>query len=272
MRRAATRAAVAAAFGTFVILGGAASASADGSPLLSGQPTAADLQNAHSVAASATTRDQLANVQFTSTEPGTGDSSPAVSVSEKTIPVFELTADFVRGTTGAPAGDLAYVAVPAQAGDGTQVTIGMTREGDSWRVDDIATGLDEQTAASMLPQGTSLLHEPQIDAWYAVSDKEIRLLNTSGSDTAPTVYSLEGYQRLVASRYGDKLPGSDYDKEGLVGGFGSGGAGAVSQSATGSETGSATGPDFHAVPLGIGVMLAACALALAIRGFRRQWR
>ncbi|MFD8396281.1 hypothetical protein ACFV2N_45650 [Streptomyces sp. NPDC059680] len=71
------------------------------------------------------------------------------------------------------------------------------------------------------PQAHSFT-EPQIHAWYQLTDtglvkplnKEARTC-LQGRNSLP----LAACQKLVHERYGDKLPGSEYDRKGLAGGY-----------------------------------------------------
>ncbi|MEU7749550.1 hypothetical protein [Nonomuraea sp. NPDC049158] len=208
---------VAAIFGLFFLVGGAASAE---SGQLADPPSAADLQNAHAAAATYEMLVKLADLRFPDSQPRPDGQPSAASVGEKTIPVYEITPAFARGETGAPVGRLSYVAVPARTGDGAPVTVAMTDDG-GWRMLEIASGTqEEQMAAGLSSPDASLLYEPQIDAWYEITGGKIRLLSTSTSaETAPKVYSVADYQARLVSRYADKQAGSDYDRQGMAGGY-----------------------------------------------------
>ncbi|RSD13405.1 hypothetical protein [Amycolatopsis eburnea] len=137
-----------------------------------------------------------------------------VRVAPDAYPVYELSADFVTGKPGAAPGDFAYFAVPAQASDGRTATLWSVRGDDgAWQVGNIASGDVEGAYARQLPAGAQLLHEPQVDAWYAVRDGRLTPLD---GGTAVTVAD---YQRTVGARYADKLPGSAYARNGEAGGY-----------------------------------------------------
>ncbi|MET8848208.1 hypothetical protein [Amycolatopsis sp. NPDC004625] len=135
-----------------------------------------------------------------------------VEIAPDAFPVYELSPDFVAGKPDAAPGDFAYFAVPARASDGRTATLWSVRGADgAWQIGNIASGDVEGGYARKLPAGAQLLHEPQIDAWYAVVGGQV----TSLADGK----AVAGYQRTVAGRYADKLPGSDYARNGEAGGF-----------------------------------------------------
>ncbi|WP_405803170.1 hypothetical protein [Streptomyces sp. NBC_01187] len=74
--------------------------------------------------------------------------------------------------------------------------------------------------AKKAPGGT-VLHEPQIDAWY-VQERTRALPPRSGAREAvgQEGTSLRACQERVPAGYADKLPGSAYDRKGLAGDFG----------------------------------------------------
>ncbi|SFW65998.1 hypothetical protein [Amycolatopsis australiensis] len=138
-----------------------------------------------------------------------------VQVSPDAYPVYELSPDFVGGKPGAAPGDFAYFAVPARASDGRTATLWSVRgDNGTWQVGNIASGDVEGAFARQLPPGAQLLHEPQVDAWYAVRDGRVTPL----SEAKPAV-AVADYQRTVEARYADKLPGSAYAREGEAGGY-----------------------------------------------------
>ncbi|KAA2260944.1 hypothetical protein F0L68_19285 [Solihabitans fulvus] len=218
MIRTVLRAVAITAIGLAAVLGGAGAASADPSTP-AGQPTAQELQAVRAAVGTPQVQQQLAGVHY----PGAAARANAAqgqtaSVGGQTLPVYQLGKDFVAGVAGAPIGDLAYVAVPARTGDGATATLWTARQAGSWQVVNIASGDREFSFAGALPAGSFLLHEPQIDAWYAVSGGVVRVLDVPGVATG-TVYGLADYQRAVADRYADKQPGSAYARQGRAGGF-----------------------------------------------------
>ncbi len=179
---------------------------------VSGAAQAAGISSADAVAAhtaAAGLRDTL--VRFFAEAPD-AKGPVTVEVAPDAFPVYELSPDFVAGKPGAAPGDFAYFAIPARASDGRTATLWSVRGADgSWQIGNIASGDVEGEYARKLPAGAQLLHEPQIDAWYAVDGGRV----TSLADGKPVA----GYQRTVGARYADKLPGSAYDRNGEAGGY-----------------------------------------------------
>ncbi|RSN12060.1 hypothetical protein DMC63_29460 [Streptomyces sp. WAC 05977] len=154
------------------------------------------------------------------TQTGGSGTTPSVSVVDESFPVYELSRDFVAGD-GAVAGRLAYVAVPVTASDGRTATVWSVRGDDGvWRVGNIASGDRESELAKRLPAGATLLHEPQVDAWYALRDGRVTLLDSGASGhAAGASATLAEYQKTVSGRYGAMLANSPYAQEGKAGGY-----------------------------------------------------
>ncbi|MEV7553469.1 hypothetical protein AB0N89_27980 [Amycolatopsis sp. NPDC089917] len=154
------------------------------------------------------------------TQTGGSGQTPSVSVIDDSFPVYELSRDFVAGG-GAVAGQLAYVAVPVTASDGQTATVWSVRGDDgAWRVGNIASGDRESELARRLPVGATLLHEPQVDAWYALRDGRVTLLDSGASGyAAGATATLAEYQKTVSGRYGAMLANSPYAQEGKAGGY-----------------------------------------------------
>ncbi|MFI9006062.1 hypothetical protein ACIGNX_02355 [Actinosynnema sp. NPDC053489] len=135
------------------------------------------------------------------------------SVGGDPVAVYELSPEFVAGTSGT-VGELGYVAVPARGADGSTASVWAVRDGRGWSVANIATGDVEARQARRVPAGGVLLREPQTGSWYAVVGGSVRPL------AGGPAMSVADYQRQVQRRYGDKLPGSAYDRAGTAGGYG----------------------------------------------------
>ncbi|WP_370968503.1 hypothetical protein [Amycolatopsis sp. cg9] len=181
---------------------------------VSGAAQSAGISSADAVAARAAAADlQDTLVRFFAQAPD-ARGPVTVRIAPDAYPVYELSPDFVVGKPGAAPGDFAYFAVPARASDGRTATLWSVRGDDgAWQVGNIASGDVEGTYARQLPAGAQLLHEPQVDAWYAVRDGHLTPL---AGGTAVTVAD---YQRTVGARYADKLPGSAYARDGEAGGY-----------------------------------------------------
>ena len=215
MLRFVSRAVAVGALGLAALLGSGLSASAtptDADPATpAGQPSAQDLRDVRAVTATDAVRQQLGAVHYPGAQPRAA-ATPAVS--DQVISVYELGRDFTAGVPGAPVGQLAYVAVPATTGQGAAATLWAARTSGAWQVVNIASGDRERAVAGKLPAGAFLLHEPQVDAWYAVRGDQV-----TGLDPVTPAQSLADYQHAVRSRYGDKQAGSDYARQGRAGGY-----------------------------------------------------
>lgn len=182
---------------------------------VSGAAQAAGISSADAVAAHAAAADLQDTVGRFFAQAPDARGPVTVRIEPDAYPVYELSPDFVAGKPGAAPGGFAYFAVPARASDGRTATLWSVRgENGAWQVGNIASGDVEGGYARKLPAGAQLLHEPQIDAWYAVLDGRVTPL----SGNAPAV-TVADYQRTVEARYADKLPGSPYDRQGEAGGY-----------------------------------------------------
>jgi hypothetical protein len=183
-----------------------------------GTPTAADTAAIGQVTGGRATLDRLAATKF----PGAhaAAAAPAAAADPRTqVAVYEPTAAFVAGTSDVPAA-LAYVAVPARTGDGSTATVWAERHGAAWSVVNVASGDYEQKYAQAAGGGY-LLHEPQVNAWYAVYGNAVTVLDGSVTGLAAgTKLTLADYRAALHQRYADKLPGSAYDRDGAGGGYG----------------------------------------------------
>ncbi|RCH69735.1 hypothetical protein DT019_07605 [Streptomyces sp. SDr-06] len=140
-----------------------------------------------------------------------------------TVPVYTLSPAFVAGTAGAPVAQLEYLASTAVSSDGQKASLWTVRQGSAWQVVNIATGDDEAryaaAGAAKLPGGT-VFQEPQINAWYVekgtrvlpLDEDAVKAIGANGT-------TLAAYRARVSHAYGDKLPGSAYDRSGKAGGY-----------------------------------------------------
>ncbi len=190
-------------------------AGADPSPV-DGAVSAGDAARARAAASAPDVTATVGRFLGRAAAPGSRSAAaPAVraTVGGTPVAVYELSPEFVAGRS-TKAGKLAYLAVPARGEDGSTASVWTVRDqrGD-WVVANIAAGDVEFRNAAGLAPGAVLLREPQTNTWYAVDGASVRPL--AGGAAIP----LAEYQRGVAARYGDKLPGSAYDRSGLAGGF-----------------------------------------------------
>ncbi|MGW2397920.1 hypothetical protein ACWCYY_15390 [Kitasatospora sp. NPDC001664] len=145
----------------------------------------------------------------------------APRLSGDTVPVYLLDPGFVAGTPGAPVARAEFTASKAVAADGQVASVWTARQGAGWRVVNIATGGDETDYAAKAAAGGggTAFREPQIDAWYVLRGGRVLPLDEDARKAVGAGVSLADYQRQVKQRYGDKLPGSVYDRQGKGGGY-----------------------------------------------------
>ncbi|MEU7164402.1 hypothetical protein AB0A70_07120 [Streptomyces morookaense] len=190
----------------------------------------------------------------------------------KPVPLYELAPEFVTGKTRPTAGAalrLSGLASRVSAADGHQAAVFlMPKPGSgSWHLAGIRDGGADIGAAE---RGTDQAHtflEPQLHAWYRLTGTgTVEPLNkeaTTALQGEPHV-TLAAYQKLVAKRYGDKLPGSSYDHKGLAGGY------ALAEDTTGRH-GTAASASTPWLPVAFGtVALAASGAAVAVLRRRRR--
>ncbi|MEU8924433.1 hypothetical protein AB0D10_26410 [Kitasatospora sp. NPDC048545] len=149
-------------------------------------------------------------------------SAAAPRLSGDTVPVYVLDAGFVAGTPGAPVAKAEFTASKVVAADGQTASVWTVRQGGSWRVVNIASGGDESDYAAKAAAGGggTAFREPQVNAWYALRDGRVLPLDDEARRSVGAGgVTLAAYQQLVHQRYGDKLPGSAYDRAGKGGGY-----------------------------------------------------
>ncbi|MEV4614468.1 hypothetical protein AB0K43_17995 [Kitasatospora sp. NPDC049258] len=218
-----------------LVLAAAPLALAAGTPASAPAPVApADLAAARSAALAPAVLDQLGHFFARKGVPptqraaiGPADEARAADLAAPrlvgdTVAVFTLDRDFVAGTAGAPVASADFVASRAVSADGQSASLWSVRAGSGWRVVNIATGGDETEYPAMAAAsgGGTAFREPQLDAWYVLRDGRVLPLDEDARRSVGAAgVSLAAYQQLVHQRYGDKLPGSAYDRAGAGGGF-----------------------------------------------------
>ncbi|MFH8564320.1 hypothetical protein [Streptomyces sp. NPDC017988] len=212
------KAALAGSAATLFLGLAAPQASADTGPAA---PSAASRAAAHQAAEAPRTLDTLS--RFFAREGAVTKAAADPSIEGRAVPVYYLSPEFVAGKKGAPVARLEFLASKAVSSDGQKASLWTVERGGSWQVVNIATGDDEtryaRVGAEKLPGGT-VFHEPQINAWYVQGharvlplDKDaVRAVGAEGT-------SLAAYRERVQKAYGDKLPGSAYEKSGKAGGY-----------------------------------------------------
>lgn len=155
-----------------------------------------------------------------------------------TVTVNTLNPGFVAGDRRAAVALPDFAATKAVSANGQTASVWTVRSGATWKVVNIATGSDETdyVAKGGTQPGSTVFREPQIDAWYVVRGGRVLPLDPDAVKAVGAGgTTLAGYQQLVHRRYGDKLPGSAYDKAGLGGGYDTrAGAGAAPGAAPGA--------------------------------------
>ncbi|MFF0414157.1 hypothetical protein ACFYUY_27420 [Kitasatospora sp. NPDC004745] len=229
-RRAAVTALLAAGLG--LVLAPAAHA---GSPAGAPAPlSAADLAGARSAVQDRAVLDRVGHFFARRGVPPTGQltlgaaeearaaGAAAPRLTGDTVPVYTLDAAFVAGAAGVPVAKAEFTASTVVAADGQTASVWTVRQGGAWRVVNIASGGDEGDYAAKAASGGggTAFREPQVNAWYVLRDGRVLPLDDEARRSVGAGgVSLAAYQQLVHQRYGDKLPGSAYDRAGEGGGY-----------------------------------------------------
>ncbi|WP_406112467.1 hypothetical protein [Kitasatospora purpeofusca] len=197
-------------------------------------------------------------------EEASGAAAAAPRLAGDTVPVYLLDADFVSGSPGAPVARAEFTASKVVAADGQIASVWTVKQNGGWRVVNIATGGDESdyAARAVAGGGGTAFREPQINAWYVLRDGRVLPLDDEARRSVGEAgVSLAAYQGLVRQRYGDKLPGSAYDRAGKGGGYE---PGAPQAAGTPANGGNALPAVTAAAALGV-TALAGAGLALRRR-------
>ncbi|MFB7377440.1 hypothetical protein ACFC6U_08875 [Kitasatospora purpeofusca] len=202
-------------------------------------------------------------------EEASGAAAAAPRLAGDTVPVYLLDADFVSGAPGAPVARAEFTASKVVAADGRIASVWTVKQNGGWRVVNIATGGDEgdYAARAAAGGGGTAFREPQINAWYVLRDGRVLPLDDEARRSVGEAgVSLASYQGLVRQRYGDKLPGSAYDRAGKGGGYE---PGAQQAAGTPANGGSALPAVTAVAALGV-TALAGAGLALRRRAAVRS--
>ncbi|MGA5562525.1 hypothetical protein ACPCUV_15285 [Streptomyces platensis] len=226
--RTTLRAVATGAFAT-TLLGLAPQAAVAASVPTPQAPARASVAAAHEAAAAPATLDTLARFFAADRKRGGAPAlAPAAQAAPRieggAVPVYLLSPDFVRGRTAAPVARLEFLATKAVAADGRTASVWTVRQGAAWKVVNIADGDDETrytAAGAARGKGGTVFHEPQIDAWYVQRGDRIEPLDADARKAVGAHgTTVAAYRKRVAKAYGDKLPGSAYDRRGEAGGYG----------------------------------------------------
>ncbi|MBW5480332.1 hypothetical protein [Streptomyces bambusae] len=299
-RRAAVRAAVLATAALAAALCGTVSAHAAEGDGIAGYPSAQQTLRSDQ------TKDTVSRFLVSARQPaaasgadggsvGTPGNAPAAVGApprfdlKDPVPMFEISPEFVAGKTQATpqtALRLSYLASRVTAADGRHAAVLLAPKGNTattgsgpqnvgaegWELAGIRDGDNDVSLAERGTPQSRAFTEPQIHAWYRLTDAGmVEPLNeeaTTGLGGKRSV-TLAAYQKLVNARYGDKLPGSEYDRKGLAGGY----AGLVqdqpaAQAPTASGT-PAADTSWHPAAVTGAAALAATGVAVAYARRRR---
>ncbi|MER0483758.1 hypothetical protein ABR737_36415 [Streptomyces sp. Edi2] len=153
------------------------------------------------------------------------------------VAMYEISPEFVAGKAKpAPAGAvrLSYMASEVNGANGHRATVLLTDRmppsagsrtsssaGKKWHLAGIQDGNADIGHAKQATSGSTVFSEPQIHAWYRLTNGTVKPLNQEAVSSfgGQRTMSLTAYQKLVHRRYADKLPGSAYDRKGLAGGY-----------------------------------------------------
>lgn len=158
------------------------------------------------------------------------DSDPCAGVPDFTIssPVAlnEIAKDFASGAVSpdpSTAITLGYAIAVVKFADGHAATAMLSPDDTAgWKFAAVREGDTDFTYASQGDAATSVFNEPEIEAYYKLTGSTVEPLNgeaRDGLNGRPSV-SLSEYQQIIEGRYADEQSGSEYDKDGLAGGFG----------------------------------------------------
>lgn len=94
-------------------------------------------------------------------------------------------------------------------------------QGGGWHLAAVRDGDSDTTYAGKAGLGALVFTEPQLHAWYQLKATTVEPLNDQAKQGlgGQSALSLGDYQKLVKARYADKLPGSDYDTNGVSSGY-----------------------------------------------------
>jgi len=147
-----------------------------------------------------------------------GTAKAAASVARDTHPIYALNPAFVRDAS-APVATFWYAATSAAQGGRTLTVFTAPDDNGAWHAVNVASGNTEARMVSAAA-GALVFTEPQIGAWYAVAGTQVRPLNQSAvKSIGAKPITITAYQELVAHRYADKLPGTQYNESGMAGGY-----------------------------------------------------
>lgn len=131
--------------------------------------------------------------------------------------VHMVSADFIRSATPTETvAEFAHFAVPATSATGQKASMWVARgENGEWLVENITTGMEDIT----LSDRGVVFTEPQINAWYELRGDTVIALNQEARTSIGESATVAAYHGMVHARYADKLPGTDYADQKMLGGY-----------------------------------------------------
>jgi hypothetical protein len=208
-------------------------ASAD-TAAVTGSPSAPDAAAASQAAGAAPVLQQLNTFFAHSASTAAGkahaqaETAGSARVVGNAVPVYYLDPAFVAAKSASvPVAAFQFMATEAVSANGRQASVWTVRDqqhANAWTEVNIASGANETeyaAAAAKDGPGAIAFSEPQIHAWYSLSNGHVRPLNADATRSVGAQgVTVAAYHQLVQGRYGDKLPGSAYANQHLLGGFG----------------------------------------------------
>ncbi|MET7280194.1 hypothetical protein ABZS29_18305 [Kribbella sp. NPDC005582] len=180
---------------------------------------ASELSKATNAASSPTAVSLLGKAtKSAATKSAAAKSTAKLAVAHDARPVYALNPAFVRDAS-APVATFWYAATTATRGVDRLTVYTAPDANGTWQAVNVATG-DTEARMFTAARGALVFTEPQIGAWYALAGNQVRPLNESATKSigkAPV--TVAAYHGLVAARYADKLPGSQYNDNGTAGGY-----------------------------------------------------
>ncbi|MEC4019473.1 hypothetical protein [Streptomyces sp. H27-D2] len=220
------------------------------SPTTPKYPAASSLAAAREAAAAPAARETLS--RFFARDGAVTRAAAAPRIEGATVPVYVLSPAFVAGapteSSAVPVAELEFFASEAVASDGQRASVWTVRTDGAWKVVNIATGDDAtryaaRGASAAGGKGGTVFQEPQINAWYVQRGERVLPLDADAKRAVGVEGgTLDAFRARVHKAYGDKLPGSAYDRKREAGGYGSGPAAGVGTSKSAEPAESAAAP------------------------------
>ncbi|TDD61148.1 hypothetical protein E1263_08130 [Kribbella antibiotica] len=179
---------------------------------------ATELSKATTAAGSPTALSLLGKATAGTAQSVNGKAAAKLAVGQDARPVYALNPAFVRDAS-VPVATFWYAATTATRGTDRLTVYTAPDAKGTWQAVNVATG-DTEARMFTAARGALVFTEPQIGAWYALNGDRVRPLNASATKSIGTApITVAAYQDLVAGRYADKLPGSQYNDNGTAGGY-----------------------------------------------------